>query len=351
MEATEYRRRHSAVTDNVMSISAQMTAVLARAAGGPEVLQLVTQDVPTPGPGEVLIRVQAAGVNRADVLQRHGNYPVRTGANPVLGLEVAGEIVQLGAGVDGWRVGERVCTLTDGGGYAEYALAPAVQLLRWPQNYDALLAAALPESCFTVWANLFQAGRLQAREFVLIHGGRGGVGSMAIQLARAFDAQVLATSGSASGCRDCIALGAERAINYRSEDLAATVMAATDGHGADVILDPVGAQNLNFNLDALAMDGRLVIIGFTGGSVAREVPLTRILTQRLVITGSAMRPRSAVDKAAIAAALLAKVWPLLDRGACRPPIARVFPLAEATEAHRLMETGGYLGKIVLTTSA
>lgn len=324
-----------------------MDAVLARKPGGPEVLGLVEQPVPAPKAGEVLIRVQAAGINRADVLQRQGNYPVRAGANPVLGLEVAGEIAQLGADVSGWEIGERVCTLTDGGGYAEYAVAPAVQLLRWPENYDAALAAALPESCFTVWANLFQAGRLKPGEIALIHGGRGGVGTMAIQLARARGARVIATSGSETGCRDCLALGAERAINYHTPALAAEVADATAGHGADVILDAVGASSLNANLESLAMDGRLTLIGFTGGHVARDVKLTRILTHRLVITGSAMRPRSAAEKGVIAAELLEQVWPILDRGACKPPIAKVFGLHEAAEAHRFMEAGGYVGKIVL----
>lgn len=334
-----------------MKIPAQITAVVARVAGDPDVLQQVSLPVPVPGAGEVLIRVQAAGVNRADALQRQGKYPVRTGANPVLGLEVAGEIVQLGAGVSGWKIGDRVCTLTDGGGYAEYAVAPAVQLLRWPENYDAVLAAALPESCFTVWANLFQAGCLRAGETVLIHGGRGGVGTMAIQMAHAFGARVLATSGSVQGCRDCLALGAERAINYKTEDFAESVLKATQGKGVDVILDPLGGTNLGRNVLSLAMDGRLVIIGFTGGHVAERVDLTPILVRRLVITGSAMRPRSAAEKGVIARELAERLWPLLDQGQCNPPLARVFPLDEAAAAHRLMEAGGYLGKIVLRVPA
>lgn len=331
-----------------MNIPPHMHAIVARVPGNPDVLQQVTLPIPVPAEGEVLIRVQAAGVNRADVLQRQGNYPVRAGANPVLGLEVAGEIVRLGAGVSGWQTGERVCTLTDGGGYADYAVAPAVQLLRWPQNYAAVSAAALPESAFTVWANLFQAGRLCAGETALIHGGRGGVGSMAIQLARAFGAHVIATSGSAAGCRDCRDLGAEHAVNYQDENFAEAVKRITHGKGVDVILDPIGAANFTDNLAALTVEGRLVIIGFTGGHLVECMDLAPILARRLIVTGSAMRPRGAAEKGAIAAELRERVWPLLARGECRPPIARVFPLSEAAAAHRLMEAGGYLGKIVLT---
>lgn len=328
-----------------------MQAVQARSAGGPEVLELVEQAVPEPAPDEVLIRVQAAGVNRADVLQRQGKYPVRTGGNPVLGLEIAGEIVRLGTEVTGWSAGARVCTLTDGGGYGEYAVAPAVQLLRWPKDYDALLAAALPESCFTVWANLFQAGRLAAGETALIHGARGGVGTMAMQLACAFGARVIASSGSEAGCRDCLRLGATQAINYHNENFAVAIKKLTDGRGVDVILDPIGAANFADNLAALATEGRLVIIGFTGGHLAERADLLPILARRLIVTGSAMRPRSAAEKGAIGVELLEHVWPLLDQGQCKPPLARAFPLREVAEAHRLMETGGYLGKIVLRIAA
>ncbi len=325
-----------------------MIAIAARTTGAAEVLVPAHLPTPVPGPGEVLIRVEAAGVNRADVLQRQGRYPIDTGANPVLGLEVAGSIAALGAGVMDWAVGDRICTLTNGGGYAQYAVAPAVQLLRWPQGYDAVAAACLPEACFTVWANVFQTGRLRAGETLLVHGGRGGVGSMAIQLAHALGARVIATSGSDAGCRDCIALGADHAINHQTQDLAAAVLAATGGHGVDVILDPVGAANLEGNLASLAPRGRLVLIGFTGGHLAESLDLTPILARQLVLTGSAMRPRSATEKGTIATELLARVWPLLDAGQCRPRLARVFPLADAADAHRCMEAGGYLGKIVLT---
>jgi putative PIG3 family NAD(P)H quinone oxidoreductase len=325
-----------------------MHAIVLRRSGGPEVLEYLEVPDPTPGPGEVLIRVHTAGVNRADVLQREGRYPMPTGASPIPGLEVAGEIAGLGEGVTGWNLGDRFTTLTNGGGYAEYVTAPAAQLLRWPRGYDAVNAAALPEACFTVWANLFQAGRLQPGETCFIHGGRGGVGALAIQLAAAFGARVLASSGSIEGCHDCTRLGAEIAVNYRAEDFVAACRHATDGRGVDVILDPIGAANLQQNLAALAPDGRLVVIGFTGGAVAAEVDLTPILARRLIVTGSAMRPRSAAEKGAIAIELADQVWPLLDRGACRPPIARTFPLEHAADAHRLMEAGGYLGKIVLT---
>lgn len=334
-----------------MHLPSTMHAVIARSAGGPEVLDLVALPLPAPAPGAVLIRVLAAGVNRADVLQRQGRYPVATGSNPVLGLEVAGEIVGLGTGVAGWAIGDRVCTLTQGGGYAEYATAPAMQLLRWPQGYDAAHAACLPEAAFTVWANVFEAGRLRTGETLLVHGGRGGVGGFAIQLATARGAHVIATSGSAAGCRDCLAIGAEHAIDYRREDFSAAVLTLSGGHGADVILDPIGAGNLARNVAALAMDGRLVIIGFLGGSVAERLDLAPILVRRLVITGSAMRPRSAAEKAAIAAALGTQVWPLLDAGRCTPKLAATFPLKQAATAHALMDAGGYFGKLVLTLPA
>lgn len=325
-----------------------MMAVGITEPGGPDVLRAQQMPVPAPAPSEVLIRVAVAGVNRADVLQRAGKYPVPTGASSVPGLEVAGDIVALGAGVAGWSVGERVCTLTNGGGYAEYATAPAVQLLRWPAGYDATLAACLPEAYFTVWANLFQIGRLQAGETVLVHGGRGGVGTTAIQLARAFGARVFASSGSDQGCRDCTALGADLAINFRREDFAQIVAKATHGTGVDVILDNSGAAWLTQNLACLTHGGRLLLLGFLGGRVAEQVDLLPILARSLTVTGSAMRPRSAAEKGVIAAALLTKVWPLLDRDECRPRLARTFPLARASEAHRLMEAGGYFGKIVLT---
>lgn len=324
-----------------------MPAVAIHAPGGPEALEDVRAPIPEPATGEVLIRVDAAGVNRADVLERQGRYPIRTNGAAIPGLEVAGRIAQLGAGVTDWQVGERVCTLTDGGGYARYARAPAIQLLHWPEGYDGTRAACLPEAFFTAWANVFQQGRLRAGETLLVHGGRGGVGSTAIQLAHALGARVIATSGSPEGCKDCLALGADHALDYHRPDLADALRSATDGRGVDVILDPIGAANLQVNLASLATDGRLAIIGFTGGQVAERVDLLPILARRLVVTGSAMRPRSAAEKGAIAAELKAQVWPLLDAGRCKPVVAHVFPLAQAADAHRLMEAGGYFGKIVL----
>lgn len=329
-----------------MSMPQTMQAVVFHQTGGPEVLESVTLQLPEMLADEVLVRVQAAGVNRADIIQRLGRYPVPTD-NPVPGLEVAGEIVAVGKQVTGWKPGDHVCALVEGGGYAEYASVAAIKLLRWPDGYDAIRAAALPEAHFTVWANLFQAGHLHAGETALVHGGRGGVGATAIVLARAFGARVLATSGSAEGCADCLALGAHVAINYRAEAFADAVKRATDGRGVDVTLDPIGAANFDANLSALAMGGRLVIIGFTGGSKLEQADLTPILTRRLVVTGSAMRPRSAAQKGAIAQELLQSVWPRLDRGQCGPVIARTFPLAQAADAHRLMEQGGYLGKVIL----
>lgn len=334
-----------------MTLPDTMHAIVARTTGTADVLEYAELPTPRPAAGEVLIRVAAAGVNYADVLQRQGRYPVPTNGSPVPGLEVAGEIVTLGAGVVDCKVGDHVCTLVDGGAYAEYAVAPALQLLRWPQGVDAVQAASLPEAGMTVWANVFQQGRLRAGETLLVHGGRGGVGSTAIQLGRALGAHVLATSGSAQGCADCVALGAAHAFNYRTDDVTAAALAATAGKGVDVILDPIGAANLAGNLAALAMDGRLVIIGFTGGAVADKVDLTRVLTRRLVVTGSAMRPRTPAEKHAVAQELMARAWPLYASGRCKPVIARVFPLREAANAHRCMEAGGYLGKIVLRVGA
>ncbi|HSW13234.1 MAG TPA: NAD(P)H-quinone oxidoreductase [Solimonas sp.] len=329
------------------ALPASMRAVSFAAPGGPEVLVPDTVPLPVPGPDEVLIRVQAAGVNRPDVLQRKGRYPIQAKSSQILGLEVAGEIAALGDGVHGWSVDDRVCALITSGGYAEYAVAPTPQLLRWPEGYSAELAACLPETYFTVWANLFQMGRLREGETVLIHGGAGGIGTTAIQLARAFAAEVLVTAGNAAACRACEALGAKRAIEYSSEDFVRAVAEATGGRGVDVILDTVGAKYFQRNLDCLAMDGRLLLLGFLGGDVAERVNLVPIMARRIVITGSAMRPRSVAEKGQIARALEAQVWPLLDQGLCRPLIARSFPLAQAAAAHRMMEAGGYTGRLVL----
>jgi putative PIG3 family NAD(P)H quinone oxidoreductase len=315
--------------------------------GDPDVLQPVRVPTPKPRPGELLVRVAAAGVNRPDVLQRRGKYPLPSDAEPTPGLEIAGEVVAVGAGVSGVGVGDRVCGLTNGGGYAEYCRLPASQTLPWPAGFDAVQSAALPETFFTVWANLFQMGKVRAGETALIHGGTSGIGTTAIQLLRAFGIRALATAGSAAKCAALIAIGAEVAINYREQDFVEVVRTETHGRGVDAILDIVGASYLQRNLAALAQDGRLLLIGFLGGAIAERLDLGPILAKRLVITGSAMRPRTAAEKAAIAQDLRAKVWPLLGPGRVEPVLSATFPLARAADAHRLMESGEHVGKIVL----
>ena len=323
-----------------------MMQYVAHTVGGPETLVLAEGPAPVPGPGEVLIHVQAAGVNRPDVSQRRGSYPPPPGASPVLGLEVAG-VVSAAAPDTGWAVGDRVCALTNGGGYAEYAVAPGGQCLRWPAGYSAVQAAALPETFFTVWANLFMIGGLTAGESVLIHGGSSGIGTTAIQLAKAFGARVYVTAGSAEKCEACVKLGADGAINYKQADFADSIQAFTNGAGMNVVLDMVGAPYFQQNLRCLSMDGRLVLIAFLEGAKA-PVDLTTIMTRRLHVTGSTMRPRTAVQKAAIAQELRGRVWPLLDGGQCEPVIYATFPIAEAAAAHALMESSAHVGKIVLT---
>lgn len=330
-----------------MQVPSEMRYVHANGAGAPDVLAIATGPVPEPKPGEVLIRVQVAGVNRPDVLQRQGAYPPPPGASPVLGLEVAGEVV-VAAGP--WAVGDKVCALTNGGGYAEYCVAAASQCLPWPAGYDALYAAALPETTFTVWANLFQMGRLAAGETVLVHGGSGGIGVTAIQLAHEFGARVFVTAGSAEKGQACLRLGADAAINYREQDFAAEVKALTGGKGVDVILDMVGAPYATRNIRSLGMDGRLVLIAFLEGSKAPEFDFLPVMMRRLTITGSTMRPRTAEQKGAIAADLRAKVWPVLDAGRCKPVIHAIFPLHQARDAHLLMETSTHIGKIMLMVS-
>lgn len=329
----------------------RMTAIDFAQPGGPEVLASTTLDAPTPRADEVLIRVLAAGVNRPDVAQRQGSYPPPPGASPILGLEVAGEVVARGEGVVGFAVGEAVCALTNGGGYAEYAAAPAAQCLPWPSGYDAVRAAALPETFFTVWANLFTMGRLAAGERALVHGGTSGIGVTAIQLAVAFGATVIATAGSPDKVAACCRLGAIDAIDYRAQDFVDEVRRITGGKGVDVVLDMVGAPYFTRNLACLAMDGRLVQIAFLGGSKAESIDLLPIMTRRLTVTGSTMRPRTTAQKGVIADELRRKVWPLLDDGRCAPPIHAVFPLAEAAQAHALMESSAHIGKIVLQVAA
>ncbi|MBR0651682.1 NAD(P)H-quinone oxidoreductase [Roseomonas terrae] len=329
------------------SLPQEMTIIDHGAGGGPEVMQVARAPVPTPQPDEVLIRVMVTGVNRPDVAQRGGSYPPPPGASPVMGLECAGEVVAVGAAATRYKPGDRVCALTNGGAYAEYCTAPEAQTLPWPAGYDATRAAALPETFFTVWANLFGHGRLQDGETVLIHGGTSGIGVTAIQLAKAFGARVFATAGSDDKCAACLRLGADAAINYRTQDFAEEVRSLTGKKGVDVILDMVGGSYFQRNLRSLAMDGRLVLIAFLGGPEAEKADLRPIMVKRLTVTGSTMRPRTTMQKGKLAAALEAKVWPILAKGACGPEIFRVFPLAEAAEAHRLMESSTHIGKIML----
>lgn len=330
-----------------MSLPQQMTYIAAAKPGGPEVLEAATGPLPSPRADEVLIRVAAAGVNRPDVSQRAGSYPPPPGASPIIGLEVAGEVVAAGPEVRMWRGGDRVCGLANGGGYAQYCAIPATQCLPWPTGYDAVRAAALPETYFTVWANLFQHGRLARGERVLIHGGTSGIGATAIQLARAFGAVPYATAGSEEKCAACVKLGAEAAINYRTQDFAEEIKRLTEGAGVNVVLDMIGAAYFARNLRTLAMDGRLVLIAFLGGSKVESADLTPIMVRRLTVTGSTMRPRTTAQKAAIAKELREKVWPLLDKGTAGPVIHATFPLAQAAEAHRLMESSAHIGKIML----
>jgi putative PIG3 family NAD(P)H quinone oxidoreductase len=318
--------------------------------GGPEVLKLVERPDPEPGSGEVLIRVAAAGINRPDVLQRRGAYPPPPGASDLPGLEVAGTIAAAGAGVEGWRTGDAVCALVSGGGYATMCVAPAPQCLRVPAAVDLVAAAAIPETFFTVWTNVFDRGRLQAGETALFHGGTSGIGTTAIQLAKARGATVFATAGSDDKVRACETLGARRGINYRTEDFVEVIRDVTGGKGVDLILDIMGGSYLNRNLAALAVDGRLVQIGLMGGESA-SLDLRRVLGRRLTITGSTLRPRSIGEKGAIAAALAREVWPLLEAGTVKPIVYKTFTLADAAAAHHLMESSEHVGKIVLTMHA
>ena len=325
-----------------------MRYVAATAAGGPEVLEVAACAVPRPAADEVLIRVHAAGVNRPDVMQRMGLYPPPPGASPILGLEVAGEVVAVGTDVRDVAIGERVCALTNGGGYAEYCTAPSAQCLPWPRGFDAIRAAALPETFFTVWANLMIHGRLARGESVLVHGGTSGIGTVAIQLARACGARVYATAGTDAKCEACIGLGAEAAINYRTEDFAERIATLSGGRGVDVILDIVGAPYFERNLASLAVDGRLVEVATQRGAVAERLDLFLVMRKRLTITGSTMRPRTTAQKGAIATALRREAWPLLDAGRVAPVIHAVFPFEQAAEAHRVLESSTHVGKLVLS---
>ena len=324
-----------------------MRAIRVAAPGGPEAMALAAAPRPRPGVGEILVKVEAAGVNRVDVMQRRGVYPPPPGAPDILGLEVAGEVVALGPGASRHALGARVAALVPGGGYAEYCLVHESNALPIPRGLSAVEAAAIPEAFFTVWTNVFERGALKAGETLLAHGGSSGIGTTAIQLAKAFGARVIATAGSDEKVKACVGLGADRAVNYRAEDFVAATLAATDGKGAEVILDMVGGDYVARNYAAAAIDGRIVQIAFLSGQRV-EIDLRVLMGKRLFHTGSMLRSRSVGEKAAIAEALRAKVWPLLAEGRCKPVIDSVFPLAEAAEAHRRMEASAHIGKIVLT---
>jgi NADPH2:quinone reductase len=327
-----------------------MLVIEIREPGGPEVLVPAERSRPTARAGEVLIKVAAAGINRPDVMQRRGGYPPPPGASDIPGLEVAGTIEEVGRSVDDWQRGDRVCALVAGGGYAEYCVAPAPQCLPVPRGMEVIPAAAIPETYFTVWTNVFERGRLQAGESILVHGGSSGIGTTAIQLARARGSRVFATAGTAEKCAACERLGAERAIDYRQSDFVAGIRDLTGGRGVDVILDMVGGDYLQRDLECLAIDGRLVQIGLLGGARA-QINLATVMQRRLIVTGSTLRPRSVAEKGAIAEALREQVWPLLESGATVPVIYRTFPLRDAAAAHQLLESGVHIGKLVLTVDS
>ena len=323
-----------------------MIAIAIREPGPADVLVPVERPMPTPGPHEVLIAVAAAGVNRPDVMQRQGRYTPPPGTTDIPGLEVSGTITALGPGVTRWAVGDRVCALLAGGGYAEYCVAPDVQCLRVPEGVSLAEAAALPEVMFTVWSNVFERGRLAAGESILVHGGSSGIGTAAIQLAKAYGARVFATAGSAAKCAACEALGAERCINYREEDFVAVIRAVTGDRGVDVVLDMVAGDYMQRNIDVLAMDGRLVQIAQLGGYRA-TINTIPILQRRLTITGSTLRARPVEEKGRLAREVEQHVWPLIESGAVRVLIHETFPLAQASEAHARMEASTHIGKLIL----
>ena len=318
--------------------------------GPPEGLRLVERPTPSPGPGEVLIEVHAAGVNRPDVIQRYGKYAPPPGASDIPGLEVAGIVRRAGEGANRWRDGDRVCALVAGGGYADWCLAPEGQCLPVPRSCSMVEAAAVPETFFTVWTNVFERGRLQAEEWLLLHGGTSGIGTTAIQLAAARGARVAATAGSEDKCAACVTLGASHAWNYKTEDWVSRTREVTGGRGANVVLDMVGGDYTARNLDALATDGRLVQIAFLK-SPQVSLDLSQVMRRRLWITGSTLRPRTVAEKSALAREIETHVWPLIEAGRVRPIIDTVVPLAQAADAHRRMEAGLHIGKIVLDVRA
>jgi NADPH2:quinone reductase len=314
--------------------------------GGPEVLVPAERPTPAPKANEILVKVAGAGVNRPDVLQRMGKYPIPPDASDLPGLEIAGEVAACGADVKLWKPGDKVCALVHGGGYAEYCVVPEVQALPMPKGLSALEAASLPETFFTVWSNVFDRGRLAPGESLLVQGGTSGIGVTAIQMAKAMGNRVFATAGSDEKCAACVKLGAEKAINYKTQDFAAEIKTATAGKGVDVILDMVGGDYVPREIASLADDGRLVFIAVLGGWKT-EINITDIMRKRLTVTGSTLRPRPVAFKGAIAKNLRDKIWPLIEAGKIRPVIYKSFPLAQASEAHRLMETSQHIGKIVL----
>lgn len=324
-----------------------MKAIEIAAPGGPEQLRLTERPTPKPQEAEVLIKVAAAGVNRPDVMQRQGRYPPPPGASDLPGMEVAGEIAEVGPGVKGLTVGDKVTALLPGGGYAEYAIASAVLCLPVPDGISLVEAAAIPETYFTVWTNLFERGGCKTGDTVLIHGGTSGIGTTAIQLAREWGARVFATAGSPEKVKACEKLGAERAIDYKTEDFVEVVNQLTAGKGVDITLDIVAGTYVQRNIDCAAVEGRIVCISLLGGPKA-EINVGKILTKRLTITGSTLRPRTVAQKGIVAAGVQKNIWPLLRAGRARPVIHAKFPLADASEAHRLMESSNHIGKIVLT---
>jgi NADPH:quinone reductase len=329
------------------SLPSRMTAIAIRAPGGPEVLVPEERAVPNPGAGEVLVKLTAAGVNRPDVMQRLGSYPPPPGASDIPGLEIAGEVVALGDGATRYKTGDKVTALVAGGGYAEYCPVNESNALPAPATLSLIAAAAIPETFFTVWHNVFDRGRLKSGETLLVHGGTSGIGTTAIQLAKAFGARVITTAGTAEKCDACRKLGADVAVNYRTEDFVAATKAATGGKGADLILDMVGGDYIERNYEAAAVEGRIVQIAFQSSPKA-NVNFLRIMLKRLTHTGSTLRARSVADKAVIARALETNVWPLIAAGKVKPAIYRTFLLREASAAHALMETSTHIGKIVLT---
>ena len=329
------------------ALPASMIGIALDGKGGPEVLKATPMPLPQAGYGQILVKVAAAGVNRPDVQQRMGAYPPPPGHSPLPGLEIAGEVAAVGAGVSRWKVGDSVCALVNGGGYAEYCVAEEVQALPVPKGLSMTEAGGLAETAFTVWNNVFERGRLEAGDWFLVHGGTSGIGTTAIQLAKAFGARVITTAGSAEKCQFCRDLGADVAVNYKTEDFVAVIKEATSGHGVDVTLDMVGADYTEKNIVAAAEDGRIVQIATLGGPTT-TFTLARLMMKRLTLTGSTLRPRTREVKAGFARALEKKVWPLIAAGQVKVIMDSTYPLAQAAEAHRRMETSQHVGKIVLT---